>query len=47
LIPLTGDKKIIKMYRKPVKILKMYKMHHSNANIGRLYVKRKEGGRGL
>ena len=25
----------------------MYKMHHPKADIDRLYVKRKEGGRGL
>jgi len=25
----------------------MYKMHHLKADIDRLYVKRKEGGRGL
>jgi hypothetical protein len=28
-------------------VLTMYKMHHPNADIDRLYVKRKEGGRGL
>jgi len=33
--------------RKIRKILKMYKMHHPKADIDRLYVKRKEGGRGL
>jgi hypothetical protein len=29
------------------KMLTMYKMHHPKVDIGRLYVKRKEGGRGL
>jgi hypothetical protein len=33
--------------RKTRKILIMYKMHHPKADIDRLYVKRKEGGRGL
>ena len=33
--------------RKTRKMLTMYKMHHPKANIDRLYVKRKEGGRGL
>jgi hypothetical protein len=33
--------------RKTRKMLKMYKMHHPKADIDRLYVKRKEGGRGL
>ena len=28
-------------------MLTLYKMHHSKADIDRLYVKRKEGGRGL
>jgi hypothetical protein len=28
-------------------MLTMYKMHHPKANIDGLYVKRKEGGRGL
>ena len=28
-------------------MLTMYKMHHPRAYIDRLYVKRKEGGRGL
>ena len=28
-------------------IIIMYKMHHLKADIDRLYVKRKEGGRGL
>jgi hypothetical protein len=32
---------------KPRKVLIMYKMHHLKADIDRLYVKRKEGGRGL
>jgi len=27
-------------------MLTMYKMHHPKADINRLYVKRKEGGRG-
>jgi hypothetical protein len=33
--------------RKATKMLTMYKMHHPKADIERLYVKRKEGGRGL
>ena len=33
--------------RKTRKMLTMYKMHHRKADIDRLYVKRKEGGRGL
>jgi hypothetical protein len=33
--------------RKTRKMLKMYKMHHPKADTDRLYVKRKEGGRGL
>ena len=33
--------------RKTRKMLTMYKMHHPKANIDRLYVKRKEGGRGM
>jgi hypothetical protein len=33
--------------RKTRKMLTMYKMHHPKADIDRLYVKRKEGGRGL
>jgi hypothetical protein len=33
--------------RKTKKMLTMYKMHHPKADIDRLYVKRKEGGRGL
>jgi hypothetical protein len=33
--------------RKTRKMLAMYKMHHQKADIDRLYVKRKEGGRGL
>ena len=28
-------------------MLTMYKIHHPNADIDRLYVKRKDGGRGL
>jgi hypothetical protein len=38
------DKKI---HRKTRKILTMCKVHHPKADIDRLYVKRKEGGRGL
>ena len=38
---------IKKIDRKTRKMLIMYKMHHPNADIDRLYVKRKEGGRGL
>jgi hypothetical protein len=33
--------------RKTRKMLTMYKMHHPKAGIDRLYIKRKEGGRGL
>jgi len=33
--------------RKTIKMLTMYKMHHPKADIDRLYVKRKEGGRRL
>jgi hypothetical protein len=33
--------------RKTRKMLTVYKMHHPKADIDRLYVKRKEGGRGL
>jgi hypothetical protein len=33
--------------RKTRMVLTMYKMHNPNADINRLYVKRKEGGRGL
>ena len=33
--------------RKTIKMLTMYKTHHPKADIDRLYVKRKEGGRGL
>jgi hypothetical protein len=33
--------------RKTRKMLTMYKMHHPKADIDRLYVQRKEGGRGL
>jgi hypothetical protein len=36
-----------KINRKTRKILTMYKMHHPKADIDRLCVKRKEGGRGL
>ena len=38
---------IKKIDRKTRKMLTMYKMHHPSADIDRLYVKRKEGGRGL
>jgi hypothetical protein len=38
---------IKKIDRKTRKILTVYKMHHPKADIDRLYVKRKEGGRGL
>ena len=38
---------IKKIDRKTRKMLTMYKMHHPKADIDRLYVKRKEGGRGL
>ena len=38
---------IKKMDRKPRKMLTVYKIHHPKADIYRLYVKRKEGGRGL
>ena len=37
----------IKKYRKTRKMLTMYKVHHPKTDIDRLYVKRKEGGRGL
>ena len=33
--------------RKTRKMLTMHKMHHPKADIDRIYVKRKEGGRGL
>jgi len=33
--------------RKTRKMLTIYKMHHPKSDIDRLYVKRKEGGRGL
>jgi hypothetical protein len=33
--------------RKTSKMLTMYKVHHPKADIDRLYLKRKEGGRGL
>jgi hypothetical protein len=39
--------KLEQIYRKTRKILTMYKMHHPKADVNRLYVKRKEGGRGL
>jgi len=38
---------IKKIDRKTRKMLTMYKMHHPKADTNRLYVKRKEGGRGL
>ena len=38
---------IKKIYRKTRKIPTMYKMHHPKADIDRLYLKRKEGERGL
>jgi len=38
---------IKKIDRKARKMLTMYKIHHPKADIDRLYVKRKEGGRGL
>jgi hypothetical protein len=38
---------IKKIDRKTRKMLIMYKTHHPKADIDRLYVKRKEGGRGL
>ena len=38
---------IKKIDRKTRKMLKIYKMHHPKADIDRLYVKRKEGGRGM
>jgi len=38
---------IKKIDRKTRKMLTMYKMHQPKADIDRLYVKRKEGGRGL
>ena len=36
---------IRKIDRKTRKMLTIYKMHYSKADINRLYVKRKEGGR--
>jgi hypothetical protein len=36
-----------KINSKTKKMLTVYKMHHPKADIDRLYVKRKEGGRGL
>jgi hypothetical protein len=38
---------IKKIDRKTRKILRVYKMHHPKADIDRLYVRRKERGRGL
>jgi hypothetical protein len=40
-------KEIKQIDRKTRKILTMYKIHNPKADIDRLYVKRKEGGRGL
>jgi predicted GNAT family acetyltransferase len=39
--------KIKKIGKKTRKVLRMYKMHEPKADIDRLYVKRKGGGRGL
>ena len=41
------NEEIKKIDRKTRKMIKMYKMHHPKADIDSLYVKRKEGGRGL
>jgi DNA-directed RNA polymerase subunit L len=41
------NEEIQKIDKKTRKMLTMYKMHHPKADTGRLYVKRKEGGRGL
>jgi len=41
----TGE--IKRIDRKTIKMLTMYKMHQPKADTDRLYVKRKEGGRGL
>jgi len=41
------NEEIKKINRKTIKMLKMYKTHHPKADIDRLYVKRKGGGRGL
>jgi hypothetical protein len=41
------NEEIKQIDRKTRKKLTMYKMHHPKADIDRLYVKRKEGGRGL
>ena len=38
--------KIRKIKKKTRKVLTMYKMHHPNTDIDRLYVKRKGGERG-
>ena len=38
---------IKKIDRKTRKMVTLYKMHHPKADIDMLYVKRKEGGRGL
>jgi len=38
---------IKKIDKKTIKMLTMYKMYHPKGDIGRLYVKRKEGVRGL
>jgi hypothetical protein len=40
-------KEIKKIDRKTKNMLTMYKMHHPKADIGRLYVKRNEGDRGM
>jgi hypothetical protein len=39
--------KIRKNDRESRKVLTMYKMHHPKADVDRIYMKRKEGGRGL
>jgi len=41
------NEEIKKIDRKSRKMLTMYKMHHPKTDIDSLYVKRKEGGRGL
>ena len=38
---------IKKLDRKTRKLLTMYKIHHPKADVDRLYISRKEGGRGL
>jgi hypothetical protein len=42
-----GIEEIKQIERKTRKMLTMYKVHHPKADIDKLYVKRKEGGRGL